>query len=127
MAEILHSVWELEYQYLSWQDAVLQAMNGTLSLEDALNERLQIIDCKPQDLARFLEKYPPHTRLSEVCNTSFTLWVARLLSLCYVLWPCKVARDVQGIGQLVAALQVRGIAVYLISGGFRCKNHRNMC
>lgn len=48
-----------------------------------------IIDCSPADIQRFLAHHPPETRL------------------------------VPGARQLIATLQARGIAVYLISGGFR--------
>ena len=65
------------------------AMNGTMSLEDALTARLRAINPKPTDIRAFLEAHPPESRL------------------------------VPGAKQLVAALQARGVAVYLISGGFR--------
>lgn len=65
------------------------AMNGTLSLEEALNTRLATINPTPEDIKAFLRKNPPQSRLSE------------------------------GASELISALQARGIGVYLISGGFR--------
>ncbi|KXZ53839.1 hypothetical protein GPECTOR_6g757 [Gonium pectorale] len=66
-----------------------QAMDGSLSLERALEERLAIIDCSPADIKRFIAAHPPASRLAP------------------------------GIKELITALQARGVAVYLISGGFR--------
>jgi glycerol-3-phosphate dehydrogenase (NAD+) len=65
------------------------AMDGASSLEDALSARLTAIDCSPADIRAFLAAHPPSSRL------------------------------VPGAARLVAALQARGVAVYLISGGFR--------
>jgi glycerol-3-phosphate dehydrogenase (NAD+) len=65
------------------------AMDGTMSLEDALTARLRVINPKPSDIHAFLAANPPESRL------------------------------VPGAAQLIAALQSRGVAVYLISGGFR--------
>ncbi|KXZ53840.1 hypothetical protein GPECTOR_6g758 [Gonium pectorale] len=65
------------------------AMDGSLSLQRALEERLAIIDCTPADIQRFIVEHPPASRL------------------------------VPGIKELITALQARGVAVYLISGGFR--------
>ncbi len=39
-----------------------------MSLEAALTERLSIIDCKPEDIARFIQAHPPQSRLTEVCK-----------------------------------------------------------
>lgn len=64
-------------------------MNGQMSLEEAITERLSIINCTPADIQRFLTTYPAESRL------------------------------VPGAKQLITTLQARGIAVYLISGGFR--------
>jgi glycerol-3-phosphate dehydrogenase (NAD+) len=66
-----------------------RAMDGDVSLERALQERLEAIDCSPGDIRDFLASCPPEQRL------------------------------VPGAARLVAALQARGVAVYLISGGFR--------
>lgn len=66
-----------------------KAMNGQMTLEEAITERLRIIDCSPADIQRFLAAHPPHARL------------------------------VPGALELITTLQARGIAVYLISGGFR--------
>jgi phosphoserine phosphatase len=56
----------------------------------ALEKRLQILDCTPQDLMDFTKAHPPSSRLT----------------------PGAVA--------LISALQARDIEIYLISGGFRC-------
>lgn len=37
-----------------------------MSLEEALKERLRIIDCTPQELTNFLEAYPASSRLTKV-------------------------------------------------------------
>ncbi|KAF6254612.1 HAD-like domain-containing protein [Scenedesmus sp. NREL 46B-D3] len=66
-----------------------RAMDGSMNLEQALEERLRLINCTPADIKRFIRAHPPESRL------------------------------VPGIESLVKALQARGIAVYLISGGFR--------
>ena len=52
-------------------------MDGAMSLEDALMERLRIIDCKPEDLSRFIQTHPPQSRLTEVCD-----WRCRI-SICW--------------------------------------------
>ncbi|KAG2432760.1 hypothetical protein HYH02_012893 [Chlamydomonas schloesseri] len=66
-----------------------KAMDGTMSLTRSLEERLNLINCSPDDIRRFIKAYPPQSRLAP------------------------------GIKELIKALQKRGVAVYLISGGFR--------
>ncbi|GFR51762.1 hypothetical protein Agub_g14217 [Astrephomene gubernaculifera] len=66
-----------------------RAMDGSLSLEQALEERLALIACSPADIKRFITAHPPASRLAP------------------------------GIRELISALQARGVAIYLISGGFR--------
>ncbi|KAG2446311.1 hypothetical protein HXX76_000899 [Chlamydomonas incerta] len=66
-----------------------KAMDGTLSLEQALDERLNIINCSPEDIKRFIKAHPPASRMAP------------------------------GIKELINSLQARGKAIYLISGGFR--------
>ncbi|WIA14356.1 hypothetical protein OEZ85_002885 [Tetradesmus obliquus] len=66
-----------------------KAMDGSMNLEQALEERLRLINCTPGDIKRFIRAHPPGSRL------------------------------VPGIEGLIKALQARDIAVYLISGGFR--------
>jgi phosphoserine phosphatase len=65
-------------------------------LLQALEQRLQILDCTPDDIRRFLQTYPPEPRV------------------------------MPGAKDLILALRSRGVEVYLISGGFRCGcvNHR---
>lgn len=65
------------------------AMDGSMSLEDALEKRLAIINCTPADIQAFLRAHPAESRL------------------------------VPGAKELIEQLQSRGVAVYLISGGFR--------
>lgn len=55
----------------------------------ALEKRLQILNCTPQDLQAFLAAHPPEARLTEGADT------------------------------LISALRARGVEVYLLSGGFR--------
>ncbi|KAI8466342.1 MAG: NAD-dependent glycerol-3-phosphate dehydrogenase N-terminus-domain-containing protein [Monoraphidium minutum] len=66
-----------------------KAMDGSMNLEAALEERLRIIDCTPADIKAFIKAHPPESRL------------------------------VPGAKALITALQAREVAVYLVSGGFR--------
>lgn len=66
-----------------------KAMDGSMNLEQALEERLKIINCTPADVRKFVAAYPPESRF------------------------------VPGIVKFITALQARGVAIYLISGGFR--------
>jgi glycerol-3-phosphate dehydrogenase (NAD+) len=66
-----------------------QAMDGALSLEEALQKRMDIINPTPAIIKSFHEAHSPESRL------------------------CP------GIAELIAALHDRGVIVYLISGGFR--------
>lgn len=45
---------------------MVQAMNGEVSLEEALRDRLHIIDCTPEELTSFIQAHPPTTRLTKV-------------------------------------------------------------
>jgi hypothetical protein len=45
---------------------VSQAMDGSMNLEQALEERLHIINCTPADIKRFIAAHPPSTRLVPV-------------------------------------------------------------
>lgn len=65
------------------------AMDGSMCLEDALEQRLAVINCTPADIQAFLKAHPPQSRLTP------------------------------GAKELIQQLQRRNIAVYLISGGFR--------
>mmetsp|Transcript_6379 Transcript_6379/g.19796 ORF Transcript_6379/g.19796 Transcript_6379/m.19796 type:complete len:598 (-) Transcript_6379:3278-5071(-) len=71
------------------EDLTTQAMDGTIDLSKSLEDRLNIINCKPSDVKAFLKAYPPEARLEK------------------------------GIAPFIKALQARGTKVYLISGGFR--------
>jgi hypothetical protein len=43
-----------------------QAMDGSMNLEQALEERLRIINCTPADIKRFIQAHPPSSRLVPV-------------------------------------------------------------
>lgn len=43
-----------------------KAMDGSMNLEQALEERLRIIDCTPADIKRFIKAHPPSSRLVPV-------------------------------------------------------------
>lgn len=84
---------DLLAEFMGVGDAVAKvtnkAMDGSMNLEQALEERLKIINCKPADIRNFIHLHPPETRV------------------------------VEGADRLIRLLQARGIAVYFISGGFR--------
>ncbi len=78
---MLEFVWSLTIHQLAWQKTLLhmhdachacmrcmQAMDGSMSLEVALDERLKIINCTPADVRRFVAKHPPESRLTPVSN-----------------------------------------------------------
>lgn len=69
----------------------MQAMDGSMSLEEALEQRLSVINCTPADIQAFLAAHPPESRL------------------------------VPGGRELVAQLQRRGVAVYLIRWACCCR------
>jgi hypothetical protein len=48
---------------------LLQAMDGSMNLEQALEERLRIINCTPADIKRFIKAHPPESRLVPVSET----------------------------------------------------------
>eukprot|EP00798_Chlamydomonas_sp_ICE-L_P022253 gene22253-29323_t len=64
-------------------------LEGTISLDDSLDERLKILDCTPEDIKNFLKANPPETRINE------------------------------GVVQLIQSLRARGVQVYALSAGFR--------
>jgi hypothetical protein len=130
------------------QSSQLQAMDGSLNLEQALERRLEIINCTPSDIKRFVAQYPPESRLVPVghrgtmavvvvfivsacsgmplgnelpknqnCNAVAMSSCGMLISVEAFSAACLVG--LQGIQELISALQARGTAVYLISGGFR--------
>lgn len=43
-----------------------QAMDGSMNLEQALEERLRIINCTPADIKRFIQAHPPSSRMVPV-------------------------------------------------------------
>jgi hypothetical protein len=45
-------------------------MDGSMNLEQALEERLRIINCTPADIKRFIKAHPPESRLVPVSNSS---------------------------------------------------------
>lgn len=84
---------DLLAEYMGVGDKVAEvtnkAMDGSMTLENALDERLQTINCTPKDIKNFLEAYPPEKRFTPK------------------------------IKELIKILQARGVSIYLISGGFR--------
>lgn len=63
---------------------------GCTARVQALDARLRLLSITPADLRAFLQAHPVEARL------------------------------MPGAAELIAALQARGIDVYLVSGGFRC-------
>jgi hypothetical protein len=49
---------------------VVQAMDGSMNLEQALEERLRLINCTPADIKRFIKAHPPQSRLVPVSVAS---------------------------------------------------------
>ena len=120
----------------------VQAMDGIMSLEDALEQRLQVINCTPTDIQAFLRAYPPESRLTPVGGWGSAVpcpalppppllppaagTLAQSVLSCW--WPllayllvggvmrgaCLPACLVQGARELIQQLQNRGVAVYLI-------------
>jgi hypothetical protein len=41
-------------------------MDGSMNLEQALEERLRIINCTPADIKRFIQAHPPSSRMVPV-------------------------------------------------------------
>jgi hypothetical protein len=123
-------------------------MDGTMNLEQALQARLDLIACSPADIRAFLRAHPPDTRLVQVCDVEcvgrvFFVCVAAVgaykkttLSTATLLprhhpktrttqhndnthTQQKPKNNQKGAKRLIEALTARGVAVYLISGGFR--------
>jgi hypothetical protein len=44
----------------------MQAMDGSMNLEQSLHERLKIINCTPKDIQCFLKAHPPKSRMTPV-------------------------------------------------------------
>jgi hypothetical protein len=45
-------------------------MDGAMNLEQALDERLKIINCTPSDIRAFIQAHPPESRLVPVSSSS---------------------------------------------------------
>jgi hypothetical protein len=43
-------------------------MDGSLSLESALERRLALLNCTPADVKRFIKAHPPSSRLAPVSD-----------------------------------------------------------
>ncbi|KAL0803281.1 hypothetical protein ABMA28_017236 [Loxostege sticticalis] len=69
-----------------------EAMGGSMTFQEALKKRLDIIRPSVSQIREYLEKFPVH------------------------LTP--------GVSQLVKELHERGVAVYLVSGGFRVSSNQ---
>ncbi len=52
-----------------------QAMDGTVDLTQSLEERLNLINCSPADIRRFIAAHPPASRVVPVS------WIRLLCSL----------------------------------------------
>jgi len=50
----------------TWNCVAIQAMDGSMNMETSLDERLKVIDCKPDDVRRFVRANPPQNRLTPV-------------------------------------------------------------
>jgi len=50
-----------------------QAQDGSMNLAQALEERLRLINCTPDDVRRFVERYPPETRMTKVGSIT-SIW-----------------------------------------------------
>ena len=48
-------------------------MDGSMSMEAALEERLRLIDCTPTDVRAFLAKNPPQSRMVPVSTLASAL------------------------------------------------------
>lgn len=132
-----------------------------MNLEQALEERLHIINCTPADIKAFIKvgQERPHGALQCAMLRRGVLSSCVVLACCAMLraagayaagCPCAPrlpvpqhahpavadsnsperahrppqahppeSRLVPGVKDLISALQARGVAVYLISGGFR--------
>lgn len=44
-----------------------------MNLEQALEERLKIINCKPQDIKNFIKAHPPASRMAAVSHVAVVL------------------------------------------------------
>lgn len=60
---------------------VFQAMDGSMNLEQALEERLRIINCKPADIKRFIKAHPPSSRLVPVSSNTQSDMLCEYISL----------------------------------------------
>ena len=72
----------------------LQAMDGSMSLEEALEQRLAVINCTPADIQGFLKAHPAESRLTPVSRTAgggALLSSPRPHCLPQLLWLCGAA------------------------------------
>lgn len=51
----------------------VKAMDGSMNLEQALEQRLAMINCTPSDIKAFIKAYPPESRLVPVSPNSILL------------------------------------------------------
>jgi phosphoserine phosphatase len=60
-----------------------KAMDGTMNLHDSLEARLQIINCTPDDIRRFIKAHPPVSRLAPVsAATDFLSYGKQTRAIC---------------------------------------------
>jgi len=111
-------------------------MDGSMNLEQALEERLRIIDCTPRDIKAFIKvgglalcshcsriaAFLPRSFVASApvhCTPQSLSMHPQPLSNQTLQAHPPESRLVPGVKDLISALQARGVAVYLISGGFR--------
>lgn len=92
-------------------------MGGTVLFQDALRQRLNIMQTSQQKVQEFLAAHPP--RISKG-KAAYDYAGCRLCiaNLCFP-WARNFNCSPAGIPELVSLLQSRGTGVFLVSGGFR--------
>ncbi len=86
-----------------------EAMDGTMALGESLEQRLNLLNCTPADIKRFLEKHPPKSRLVPVRAPRHA--VPSLLSSAHAHlvawpWPCTCRTTHWCLGAVADALCV---------------------
>jgi hypothetical protein len=57
-------------------------MDGSMNLEQALEERLKLINCTPQDIKAFIRAHPPASRLAPVGGHGCCLGAGEAVARC---------------------------------------------
>ena len=93
-------------------------MVGNMSYKEALRKRLELMEPSRQDITRFITDHKPQLTDGVKCVTclchvttsiAFYLYVSFIFGV-YLVYMCS--------RELVKVLHQRGVAVYLVSGGF---------